>query len=342
MIMDSAIVSVIIPIYNAALYLSKCLNSVLNQTYKKIEVICVNDGSTDNSLEIIRNYAERDKRVIVINENNLGVSYARNMALQHTQGEFILYVDADDWIDSNCIELLLKYGIDHQCDIVMYPYIREHVDFSLKRHLFNGSQVLKGQDCKRLARRMIGPIKDEIMSPVILDSYGTVWGKLYRKKVIEGLQFVDLSIIGTAEDSLFNMFAFKRAEAIGYYHDVFYHYRKDNKSSITNVNKSCLKEKRKALYSIIRKHFVLEEEQEALTNRIALGTFGLLVNAYVSDEPTKEINNILFDEDINKSLQRFDTKCLSIHWRLFFNLVKRKQCKLIVILLYVIQKIRRK
>lgn len=112
-------VSVIIPIYNSGQYLSRCLDSVVNQTFSDLEVICVNDGSTDNSGEILGQYAKQDKRIKVINQMNAGPSAARNVGLKHVSGEYISFIDSDDWIDAEYYECLLNLMEQHNADIVM-------------------------------------------------------------------------------------------------------------------------------------------------------------------------------------------------------------------------------
>ena len=102
-------VSIIIPVYNAEKYLRECIDSVLHQTEANIEVICVDDGSTDNSLSILKEYKLRDKRIILLQEENLGQGCARNYALSHAQGDFVMFVDSDDWLEVDCVEKLLKY-----------------------------------------------------------------------------------------------------------------------------------------------------------------------------------------------------------------------------------------
>ena len=92
-------ISIIVPVYNAAPYLPQCLDSLVNQTYRDIEIICVNDGSTDNSLDILKAYAERDSRILVIHQENQGLSDARNKGLKNARGEWVMFVDSDDWID---------------------------------------------------------------------------------------------------------------------------------------------------------------------------------------------------------------------------------------------------
>ena len=101
-------VSVIIPLYNASNYLNKCISSVLNQTYKNIEIIVVNDGSTDNSFELCTNWAKRDNRIVLINKENGGVSSARNLALERSRGDLVLFLDADDYLDACAIEKLIE------------------------------------------------------------------------------------------------------------------------------------------------------------------------------------------------------------------------------------------
>jgi glycosyltransferase involved in cell wall biosynthesis len=113
-------VSIIIPIYNCAQYLEKCLNSVINQTLKDIQIICINDGSIDKSLEILNEFLKKDKRIEIINLNfNRGQSYARNQGLENAKGDFIGFVDADDFVDLDYFEKLYNEAIKNDCEIVM-------------------------------------------------------------------------------------------------------------------------------------------------------------------------------------------------------------------------------
>ena len=95
-------ISIIVPVYNTAPYLPQCLDSLVNQTYRDIEIICVNDGSTDNSPDILKAYAERDSRILVIHQENLGLSGARNKGLESARREWVMFVDSDDWIGTDC------------------------------------------------------------------------------------------------------------------------------------------------------------------------------------------------------------------------------------------------
>ena len=110
-------VSVIIPVYNVEEYLRECLDSVVNQTLKDIEIICVNDGSTDNSLAILEEYAAKDERLRVFTQENQGQSVARNLAMEKARGEYIGFVDSDDWIDLDFYEKLYRAAVKAQADI---------------------------------------------------------------------------------------------------------------------------------------------------------------------------------------------------------------------------------
>ena len=116
-------ISVIIPVYNVEKYLRKCLESVINQTYKDIEIICVNDGSTDGSLAILNEYAQKDDRIKVINKNNGGLSSARNSGLDSANGEYCYFVDSDDWIELNTLEKLVNIIEKNDVETVVHSMV---------------------------------------------------------------------------------------------------------------------------------------------------------------------------------------------------------------------------
>ena len=101
-------VSVIVPVYNVEKYLKQCLDSLINQTLEDIEIICVNDGSTDSSLNILEEYQNKDNRIKIISQENKGVSAARNLGLKNAKGEYLLFIYADDWVELNALEELFN------------------------------------------------------------------------------------------------------------------------------------------------------------------------------------------------------------------------------------------
>ena len=118
-------ISIVVPVYNTSKFLDKCIKSILNQTYKNLEIIIVNDGSTDDSLNKIKEYEKIDERIIIIDKKNGGLSSARNIGIKNSSGEYILNVDSDDWIEKDTCELLLKVALKTNADIVIGNIILE-------------------------------------------------------------------------------------------------------------------------------------------------------------------------------------------------------------------------
>ncbi len=137
-------VSVIIPVYNVEKYLKECLDSVVNQTLKDIEIICVNNGSVDNSLQILEEYSAKDCRIKIIDKNNTGVASARNEGIKAASGEFIGFVDSDDWIELDYFEKLYKAAIEYNSDISYTNIVK----------FFNENKVERfyGPNDKRIAK----------------------------------------------------------------------------------------------------------------------------------------------------------------------------------------------
>lgn len=184
-------VSVIIPVYNVKEYLERCLNSLRNQSLKELEIICVNDGSTDESLNILNNYAEVDTRIIVINRQNEGVSSARNYGLTKATGEFIGFVDADDSIEKDFYKLLYenvkKYNADIACGEVRRPDSLRKKD--IKNLVHNGIRTAeKTEDKYKLCK---------------IPERCFIWNKIYnREKLLSAGITFPLDI--TYEDMLWS------------------------------------------------------------------------------------------------------------------------------------------
>ena len=121
-------ISIIVPAYNVQKYIKQCLESIINQTYKNLEIIVVNDGSKDKTLDIIESIAKDDPRIIVINQENQGVSAARNNALKGVDGGFVMFVDSDDWLDLDTCEGLIKEAVKENVDSVIMGEIKERIN----------------------------------------------------------------------------------------------------------------------------------------------------------------------------------------------------------------------
>ena len=160
----------------------------------------MNDGSHDNSGEILAQYAKQDARIHIINKANEGVSKARNDALTQVTGDYVMFVDADDWMDLDACEVALSAIGD--ADVLMWTYMREFEGHSEPKAIFPSDCEL---DARQIHRRFIGLIGEELAHPEAADALCPIWGKLYRRSLLEGRSFIDLSEIGTYEDGLFNL-----------------------------------------------------------------------------------------------------------------------------------------
>lgn len=323
--MESGKISVIVPVYNTGKYLERCLGSLRNQSYKNIEFICVNDGSTDNSLALLQNNALQDDRVIIIDKENEGVSSARNAGLQIASGEYIMFVDSDDWIDTDTCEKALNTAKSMDADVVLWSYIREYPSKSLKTVLFeNKNKIWEESKIKQLHRRMVGLMGNELSDPSKSDSIITVWGKLYHKSVLKNQYFVDTKL----EDALFNISVFFNVKKAVFISDTYYHYFKDNTDSLTSGKyKSQLVTDWKTLYKMIedllKENKADEEFYEALHNRVALGIiqlgFGIVSDSTMTfSEKTKELNRILNMEHYRVAMKRLPLINMPIHWKVYF------------------------
>ena len=173
--MKNKTISVIIPVYKVEEYLPKCLDSVINQTYKNIEIILVNDGSPDKSGVICDMYAGMDNRITVIHKQNEGVAKARNDALDIAKGDYIGFVDSDDWIEPDMFEFLMNNLIKYDADISMCgETVYENGKIISSKS--NGSVSILDQDgAKKLT--------------VKGGSMGLIWNKIYKKSILENVRF---------------------------------------------------------------------------------------------------------------------------------------------------------
>ena len=349
-------VSIIVPAYNVENYIERCLNSLVNQTFKDIEIITINDGSTDKSLELLNKYAKEDIRVSVIDLGDEGVSYCRNLGVEKANGKYIMFVDSDDWIDSSMVEVMYKKAEENKLDLVMCSYIREFKDHS-KEKIFNLPQeiIYKDNEVKNeLLRKLVGPIKEELSNPEMLDALGTVWGKLYRADILKEnkIKFVDLKEIGSAEDTLFNIFTFNYLSKVMFLNKHMYHYWRDNPKSVTSQYNPKLKEQRKVFFKYIS-DFIKENNfeqvfEEALNNRICTSVLGLgLIECSKNNKISrinkiKNIKKIINEEYIRNAYKNLELKYFSIHWRIFYFFIKNKMSFCSYLMLSTIEFLRAK
>lgn len=229
-------ISVIVPVYNAQKYLEACVESLIKQTYDNYEVILVNDGSTDQSLEICKLFEKKSEKVKIINQQNSGVSCARNKGLEQATGQYVMFVDADDWIDQEMLSQLAMKVIQTEANFVMCNFIREYSTKSEPISSgFKSSTILEHHEIEE--QLILGFIeKKEKELQHILAPFRGPWGKLFDLALIRKhqLKFDNQLIIG--EDFLFNLQYLKHCKKALIIEDFYYHYR-SNESSITRKYK---------------------------------------------------------------------------------------------------------
>lgn len=210
-------VSVIIPIYNAELYIGRCIDSILNQTLKELEIICVNDGSTDNSLKICEAYAEHEDRVRVFNKENGGAPSARNVGLKYADGEYITFVDVDDWIEPAMYEKLYSQAVEEAADISVIGFTKDTDNVSIKME--NEAEI----------PGVIETSEQMIRYAFIRDRYRNfgayVWNKLFKRELLfeKNVILYDESLT-RGDDVLFYAQAALKAGRAVYSEECLYHY----------------------------------------------------------------------------------------------------------------------
>ena len=211
-------VSVIVPVYKSELFLEKCVQSILSQTYKNIELILVDDGSPDNSGKMCDNYAQKDERVIVIHKENGGTCSARNAGLECVKGQYLMFVDGDDWLTSDCIEYLMKIMQENNADMSMTDCV-----FTTRNMKQNAADNVVRLTPEQAACEIL-----YVKTPV------GPWNKLYSTEIIRKNNLT-FSVPWFGEGLWFSVMAAQYSNSIAYGHRKVYVYRKNNPNSGTTV-----------------------------------------------------------------------------------------------------------
>jgi len=219
--MNRPLVSIIVPIYNVEKYLQECIDSLINQTLKNIEIICVNDGSTDNSLNILKEYAQKDNRIIVINKNNTGYGNSMNVGLEKASGEYIGIVESDDFAANDMFERLYEVAILNNAEIVKSNFLTYKSQFTNEK---NFVEALK--DCKY----------DYIFSPLdetnIFLATPSIWTAIYKKQLLIDNNIKFLETPGASyQDISFEFKVLACSKRVLLIKDGFLNYRVDNANS---------------------------------------------------------------------------------------------------------------
>ena len=257
------LISIIVPVYNVETYLPKCIDSILSQTYKNIEVILVNDGSTDDSLSICRAYADKYDNIKLVDKPNGGLSSARNAGLQIAQGEYIGYVDSDDWIEPDMFSKLLNASLMNDADISICGVFRDYSDKSIPQKspfgVFNREEAL-----------------EKLLANYQLQDYAV--NKLYKKDLWNDIRYPEGKFF---EDILTTYKTFKLSNRIAIIDDCLYHYVQREGSIARGTLNPRQFQMLEAIDTIKRDNDITDRYEEVLKVREAKVIYTLLWNLFV-------------------------------------------------------------
>ena len=348
--MKSAKVSIIVPFYNCENYIDKCIESLLAQTYENIEIICIDDQSPDRCGEILDRYAAEDSRITVIHQENMGLSGARNSGMKKATGEYVMFVDGDDWLESATIEEMLKTITETNADSVMCCYRKEFADHSAESHIFDSDRFFEGEDFEENIYKPLFGLRGEALScPQNTDLLVSACMQLFKRELCADIEFIDTKKIGT-EDLLYQIEVYKSARSFAYIDKAFYHYRKDNETSLTTLYKPELYSRWQTLYDILEEKIEAwdlgADYKKALSARIAFSMIGIGLNETKAPKnifrKASFLKKILKTPRYKAAMKMLPMKYFPIHWKVFFRLAKWRMTFMLMLMLGVIEFLRKR
>lgn len=314
------LVSIIVPLYNGEECIERCLSSLIQQTYRNIEVVVINDGSNDSSELVVKKIMYRDNRIRLINKKNGGQSSARNLGLQNIKGDYVCFVDCDDYIEKEMIAEMLEYGVVNDLDIVISGMIFDYLDEKYMQKInFSINNFTK--DFSNIADIIYESCENGLLySPC---------NKLYRTNLIKNNEINFIDGIEPIEDIVFNCEYLKNVKSIGVLKKAYYHYIKTDKETTVNryfENLNVLSKVRNDELSELFKKMNMNKQEHLrwLDLEYVGGKANCISNIYTVSSPLKNkqkikyINDIIFCDkhffialkNTKKSLDFYDKKIL--------------------------------
>ena len=325
------LISIIVPIYNVEKYIRRCIDSILNQTYNNLEIILVDDGSTDNCSQICDEYAQKDSRIRVIHKENGGVSLARNVGIELSNGMWISFVDADDWLEENFVETLYEKAKERKADVVLCGYNRivgkniEYINFKKDESEFNSEEYL------------INSLNPQT-------GFGFCHMKLFNKKTINNVRFNQKLQVG--EDALFNEEISLNITKAIYIGKQLYNYRVNEKSVVRKFDANYVDKYLKAIQ--VNKMFVMQnygEEQNIKINYYNYVAYHVLLiavnycnhaeNIEKNNDSLKKVCNI---EEFKEGIRKSNYKNISLTRKITLFTIKHKMYMITNIICFIRQK----
>lgn len=338
-------VSVIVPVFRVEAYLPVCVDSILGQTYRNIELILVDDGGDDGCPALCDAYADADPRVRCIHKQNGGQAFARRDGVAAATGDYFLFADSDDWLEPDAIRRLVEVAETHTADIVCCGYRRVYPDRVFETPLCDHETVYEGDAVRSVQRRIVGPWGDGLGRVEEVDRLTPMWAKLYRAHVVSAGKWVSERETGSLEDAIFNLYAFRSCRTCVLIPDCLYDYRKDNRNATTLRYRPQLASQWEHVYDYmdeyIRESDADDTWREALRNRVAMGCLGLSFNEMAGKRSARErrrsLAAVLRDDRRRPALRALELNRLPLKWRVFYGLCRRGRAGAVLLMVRAIQ-----
>ena len=320
------LISVIVPVYNVEKYLRECIDSIIRQTYKNIEIILIDDGSKDSSGQICDEYTKKDKRIKVIHQENRGVSSSRNLGIKKSNGKWITFVDSDDWLEDNFIEVLFNIAKRENADISISGYNRVQ---NSKIEKINISTEIQEYNSYEYLIKTLNP----------QTGLGFCHMRLIRKAVINNIQFDEN--LPVAEDALFNMQISTKINKAIHSNKNLYNYRNNSESVVKKYNEKYAQKYLEAMEAIKK---YLEDnklnDREIIQNYYNFVAYHVLLIAvnycYHPNNPSKNKRQILQKvcniEEFKKAIEKCNYQNITITRKITIFSLKKKLYNIVSII----------
>ncbi len=295
-------ISVIVPVYNVEKFVEECVQSIINQTLTDIEIILINDNSKDNSNEICKELLKKDSRISLYQSEGKGVSKARNIGISVAKGEWISFVDSDDWLEENMMEELYNVACKGKSDIIMCDsYINKGEEQTINEFYYE-EKIIAGKEKEELQIQAVVPIEGHYKPQGI--PCGVPWAKLYNKEFILKNNLKYKTNLPRRQDMIFNLEAFEKTNEINYIQKKLYHYRKNEGSKVNRFEPNVCYEYNNILTEL--ENFMNEYNKNELLNKsykkIVMEYYRAYKKFYFHNQNKKTTDEKLeiYDQNLNK------------------------------------------
>ena len=342
-------ISVIIPVYNVEKYIDECLISVCAQTFEDTEILLINDGSTDGSLAHCNDWEEKDRRIKTIDQINQGVSVARNRGIEEAQGEWIAFIDSDDWIDPDYLQVLYDTAASNSADIALCGFCYDYPGKTVQSSHFSNDMVFCGKDIQQLQIQILAK-KMSLYKGNSGDRIGGPWCKLFRSEFLRQNSLRFVPGLKRSQDVVFNLYAFEKAATIAYRNLPLYHYRINEKSVCRTISDRILSDVKDYLAEM---HKFIETYhaddityQEAFDVKVTTSVYKCMVQyffdsryPYSHKQMKDELKEYLIQDIFQNSIKKVRYKNLEMTEKMFAFCLKHRMYRSLKLLVEIRKKL---